>query len=152
MDSTGSSGSDCSSPRGPKGGGTLKTCAVCIEDYRSASALQAHPYSVHSNVEQSGSVIHVMPPGQFHPTCAYVQVQVQLLLGDLWLPRQGCVIVRPPGGVYMDAAGVQGRGEAAGAALQAQVPPGVHRPVAVQPEAAVPHLQVGRPAAVWQHA
>lgn len=32
--SSGSSGSDCSSPRGPKGGGTLKTCAVCIEDYR----------------------------------------------------------------------------------------------------------------------
>lgn len=29
------SGSDSSgdSPRGPKGGGTLKTCAVCIEDY-----------------------------------------------------------------------------------------------------------------------
>ena len=32
-----SSDSDCSSPRGPKGGGTLKTCAVCLEDYRSAS-------------------------------------------------------------------------------------------------------------------
>ena len=34
-----SSGSDCSSPRGPKGGGTLKTCAVCLEDYRSASTV-----------------------------------------------------------------------------------------------------------------
>ena len=32
--SSGSSTSNCSSPRGPKGGGTLKTCAVCIEDYR----------------------------------------------------------------------------------------------------------------------
>lgn len=38
-----SSASDCSSPRGPKGGGTLKTCAVCIEDYRSVhGSLLAH--------------------------------------------------------------------------------------------------------------
>lgn len=34
--STASSESGTSSPRGPKGGGTLKTCAVCIEDYRCA--------------------------------------------------------------------------------------------------------------------
>lgn len=27
------SGSD-DSPKGPKGGGTLKTCAVCLEDYK----------------------------------------------------------------------------------------------------------------------
>lgn len=27
-------GSDEGSPLGPKGGGTLKTCAICIEDYR----------------------------------------------------------------------------------------------------------------------
>lgn len=35
--SSNSSESEASSPRGPKGGGTLKTCAVCIEDYRRAS-------------------------------------------------------------------------------------------------------------------
>ena len=27
-------GSDEGSPLGPKGGGTLKTCAICLEDYR----------------------------------------------------------------------------------------------------------------------
>ena len=27
-------GSDDGSPLGPKGGGTLKTCAICLEDYR----------------------------------------------------------------------------------------------------------------------
>ncbi len=32
----GGSSSSCSSPRGAKGGGTLKTCAVCIEDYECA--------------------------------------------------------------------------------------------------------------------
>ena len=27
-------GSEEGSPLGPKGGGTLKTCAICLEDYR----------------------------------------------------------------------------------------------------------------------
>ena len=27
-------GSDEGSPLGPKGGGTLKTCVICLEDYR----------------------------------------------------------------------------------------------------------------------
>ena len=27
-------GSDGGSPLGPKGGGTLKTCAICLEDYK----------------------------------------------------------------------------------------------------------------------
>ncbi len=27
-------GSDEGSPLGPKGGGTLKTCAICLEDYK----------------------------------------------------------------------------------------------------------------------
>lgn len=30
-------GSDGGSPLGPKGGGTLKTCAICLEDYRHGS-------------------------------------------------------------------------------------------------------------------
>lgn len=31
-------GSDDGSPLGPKGGSTLKTCAVCLEDYKYAFA------------------------------------------------------------------------------------------------------------------
>ena len=34
-----SQSSGSSSPRGPKGGGTLKTCAICIEDYRCTPTL-----------------------------------------------------------------------------------------------------------------
>ncbi len=41
MPSSASSDSGTSSPRGPKGGGTLKTCAVCIEDYRCARSTAA---------------------------------------------------------------------------------------------------------------
>ncbi|KAK9916228.1 hypothetical protein WJX75_000255 [Coccomyxa subellipsoidea] len=37
------SSSEASSPRGPKGGGTLKTCAVCIEDYRDGEKLRVLP-------------------------------------------------------------------------------------------------------------
>lgn len=43
---------------------------------------------------------------------------------------------------------MQGRGEAAGAAMPPSVPYGVHRPVAVLPEAAMSHLQVGCPRGV----
>ena len=32
--------SDEGSPLGPKGGGTLKTCAICLEDYRSVCAVE----------------------------------------------------------------------------------------------------------------
>ena len=39
-----SQSSGSSSPRGPKGGGTLKTCAICIEDYRCVPA-HARPRS-----------------------------------------------------------------------------------------------------------
>ncbi len=45
-----SSGSDCSSPRGPKGGGTLKTCAVCLEDYRSAHAYFSYLLSTQTSL------------------------------------------------------------------------------------------------------
>eukprot|EP00891_Asterochloris_glomerata_P002536 jgi/Astpho2/2536/Aster-x0539 len=35
--------SDEGSPRGPKGGGTLKTCAVCLEDYSEGEKLRVLP-------------------------------------------------------------------------------------------------------------
>lgn len=34
--------SDEGSPLGPKGGGTLKTCAICIEDYRYGVKVSFH--------------------------------------------------------------------------------------------------------------
>ena len=46
--SSGSSTSNCSSPRGPKGGGTLKTCAVCIEDYRQGCHAGCEMHSHHN--------------------------------------------------------------------------------------------------------
>ena len=46
--SSGSSASNCSSPRGPKGGGTLKTCAVCIEDYRQGCHAPCQSHLHHS--------------------------------------------------------------------------------------------------------
>ena len=36
-----SSQSSSGSPKGARGGGTLKTCAVCLEDYRRATASDA---------------------------------------------------------------------------------------------------------------
>jgi hypothetical protein len=50
-------------------------------------------------------------------------------------------------GANLNRVDVQGGREVAGAPLQAPLPPGVHRPVAVKPQAAVPHLQVGCAAA-----
>lgn len=35
-------GSDEGSPLGPKGGGTLKTCAICLEDYRYELQVSLH--------------------------------------------------------------------------------------------------------------
>jgi hypothetical protein len=50
-DDDASSQSSSGSPKGARGGGTLKTCAVCLEDYRRASALdltwESYLFSLH---------------------------------------------------------------------------------------------------------
>ncbi|KAK9810717.1 hypothetical protein WJX73_002159 [Symbiochloris irregularis] len=43
--------SDEGSPLGPKGGGTLKTCAICIEDYRDGNKLRVLPCKHRFHIE-----------------------------------------------------------------------------------------------------
>jgi len=78
------------------------------------------------------------------PQCVFrLSASVQLSLSGL---PQG----EPPvtGFECLGCVRTQGGGQAAGAALSASLPHGMHRPVAVVPQAAVPHLQVGRPGGV----
>lgn len=45
------SDSDDGSPLGPKGGGTIKTCAICIEDYRDGNKLRVLPCKHRFHIE-----------------------------------------------------------------------------------------------------
>ena len=80
-----SSGSDCSSPRGPKGGGTLKTCAVCLEDYRSASTNR-----VVCRRRESSIIVGTAAAAQMLG-CAYTVCSVCCSLSDNLVPiSSGC--------------------------------------------------------------
>lgn len=66
---SGSSSSSGGSPRGPKGGGTLKTCVVCIEDYREGDKLRVLPCSHRFHKECIDQWISARPP--LCPVCKW---------------------------------------------------------------------------------